>query len=122
MTGQTCQVKTRDAYGVTYANPLSPDFSVRFKTTSNAKSLNGINVDNFITEIIYNDDNEITIGDTTANDAIAVRLRASGSLNSQDRIAAILIEMSAQITAWIQENVMTGFPPVTAPIDPTVSE
>lgn len=69
------QILTRDAFGVTYANPTDPDFRVRFKTTSSQKSLNGVSVMNFVTEIIVNDNVPVTLGNTSANDPVAVRIR-----------------------------------------------
>lgn len=112
------QIKTRDAFGVTYADPLDPDFSVRFKTNVSRKSLNGVNVDNYITEVIINDTNEISVGSTSANDAIAVRLRVSGSVNSQDRLKAIIAQLALQVDAWGTENAFLGFEPSTAPVNP----
>lgn len=114
----TTQVLTRDAYGVTYADPTNPDFSVRFKTTRSAKGLNGVNVDNYLTEVIVNDSNEITIGSTTANDLLSVRVRVSGSIESHDRVKEILTSIASQLDTWGSENVYLGFEPGTAPINP----
>lgn len=112
------QVKTRDAFGTIYADPAEPDFSVRFKTSNSTKNLNGLKVDNYITEIIINDNEEITVGNVTANDAIAVRLRVSGSSKSQTRLKAILASLASQIPTWGSENVLLGFEPVTVPLNP----
>lgn len=109
------QILTRDAYGVTYANPTNPDFRVRFKTTSSQKSLNGVSVMNFVTEIIVNDNAPVTLGNTSANDPIAVRIRVSGSLASAARRDAILKSIAAQLGTWTNENVFAGFEPATAP-------
>lgn len=109
------QILTRDAFGVTYANPTDPDFRVRFKTTSSQKSLNGVSVMNFVTEIIVNDNVPVTLGNTSANDPVAVRIRVSGSLASAARRDAILKSIAAQLGTWTNENVFAGFEPATAP-------
>jgi len=79
-----------------------------------------VNVDNYITEIIVNDSNEVTIGSTTATDPLSVRIRASGSIESQDRLKAILISIASQLTAWTTENALLGFEPSTVPLNPSV--
>lgn len=107
-----------DAYGSIFVDPLDPNFSVRFKTTRTRKSLNGFAVDNFITEIIVSDINPITIGSTTTNDTLAVRIRTSGSELSQARLKAILLSVASQIPSWNNENVLLGFRPTTLPINP----
>lgn len=110
------QVLTRDANGVTFANPADPDYRVRFKTTTSNKSLNGVSVPNYITEIIVNDTVGVTVGTISANDAVAVRVRVSGSIASIDRRKAILKSIAGQLSAWADENVLSGFEPVTAPL------
>lgn len=112
------QVLTRDAFGVTYADPASPDFTVRFKTNRTVKNLNGISVDNYLTEVIVNDANEVTIGTATANDLLSVRVRISGSVDSMSRLKEIVDSISSQLTTWGNENAFLGFEPVTAPINP----
>lgn len=110
------QVLTRDANGVTFADPADPDYRVRFKTSTSNKSLNGVSVPNYVTEIIVNDTVGVTLGNVTANDAIAIRIRCSGSLNSMERRNAILASIASQLATWTSENVMTGFEPVTPPL------
>ncbi len=112
------QVLTRDAYGVTFADPASPDFTVRFKTSRSLKNLNGVSVDNYLCEIIVNDSNEVTLGSVTANDALSVRIRVSGSIESMDRLADILAAICGQTATWISENVLKGFEPSTVPVNP----
>lgn len=112
---KSTQILTRDAYGVTYANPTDPDYRVRFKTTSSQKSLNGVSVMNFVTEIIVNDNVEVALGKTSANDPVAVRIRVSGSLASAARRDAILKSIASQLGTWANENVFAGFEPATAP-------
>lgn len=109
------QILTRDATGVTFANPTDPDYRVRFKTTSSQKSLNGVSVMNFVTEIIVNDNVQVALGNTTANDPVAIRIRVSGSLASARRRDAILKSVALQLATWANENVFAGFEPKTAP-------
>lgn len=115
------QVLTRDAYGVTYADPAEPDFTVRFKTNRTLKGLNGVNVDNYLTEVIVNDRNEVTIGSVTANDPLSVRVRVSGSIESMARLKEIVTSIATQLDTWGNENVFLGFEPVTVPVNPPVA-
>lgn len=115
MTFPVTQVKTRDAYGLTYAAPSEPDFTVRFKTNVSSKVLGGSQVQNYMTEIIVNDLNPVTVGSGTVNDPISVRLKTSGALESRVRIAEVLTELAAKITTWESENVFIGFEPTTPP-------
>lgn len=114
------QVLTRDAYGVTYADPTDPDFTVRFKTTRAVKGLNGVNVDNYLTEIIANDNHTVTLGSVTAADPLSVRIRVSGSIESMDRLALILNSIAGQASTWVTENALLGFEPSTVPVNPSV--
>lgn len=118
MSNQT-QLYTHDAYGVTYADPSDPDFRVRFKTTQNRKSINGINVENYVNEIIVSDLHEVAMGNQTAVDTLAIRIRTSGSGLSQSRLGSILKSIASQLGDWTDENVLTGFEPVTLPLNPT---
>lgn len=113
------QFLNSDAYGSTFVDPTDPNFSVRFKTTRNRKNLNGIAVDNFVTEIIVSDLEPITVGSTDANDTLAVRVRVSGSEYSHARLQAILASVAEQIPTWNTENVLLGFRPSTVPVNPT---
>ena len=110
------QVLTRDANGVTFANPADPDYRVRFKTTTANKSLNGVSVPNYVTEIIVNDNVPVVLGSTSANDAVAVRVRMSGTIASIERRKAIVKSIASQLATWADENVMTGFEPATPPV------
>lgn len=114
----TTQKRGMDQYGPTYADPSDPDFTVRFKTTSGRKNLNGISVDNYITEIIVNDLYSVESGSNSATDALAVRVRVSGSSLSHDRLKEILAGLASQLATWGNENVLLGFEPQTAPINP----
>lgn len=115
MTFPVTQVKTRDAYGLTYAAPSDPDYTVRFKTNISNKVLGGTQVPNYLNEIIVNDMNPITVGTGLVNDPISVRLRTSGTLLSRVRIAEVLTELANKLVTWETENVFLGFEPTTLP-------
>lgn len=100
--------------GVVYADPADPGLSIRFKQTSQGKSLNGVPVENHVTEIIINDDNQISVAGSNAIDAISVRLRVSGSAQSKARVKALL-GVLASTNVWADEDVFSGFRPVTPP-------
>lgn len=100
--------------GVVYADPADPGLSIRFKQTSQGKSLNGVPVTNHVTEIIINDDNQVAVAGSNAIDAISVRLRVSGSAQSKARVKALLGVLASTDT-WADEDVFSGFRPVTPP-------
>lgn len=112
------QKRTSDATSVTFADPKDPNFTVRFKTTSSKKTLQGITTDNYVTEIIVNDDNEVILNSVTVSDPLSLRIKLSGAVVSQDRLKAIAKSVAAQLPVWYSENVMLGFEPVTAPVNP----
>jgi len=111
----TLSLQKQDATGQTYANPVKPDFTVRFRNSGVKKSLNGITVNNIMAEIIYNDNNAVTVGGVSASDAISVRLRVSGTLESATRINQFLTGLSAQMANWVSQSVFKGFNPTSAP-------
>lgn len=111
----TLSVKSQDSSGVTYADPAKPDMSVRFRFSTVSKSLNGVQVPNYSTEIIANDNNAIVVGGVDALDALSVRIRVSGTLQSKARLRDILTSIAAGCAQWETENVMQGFRPATAP-------
>lgn len=104
--------------GAIYADPLKPTATCRFKTTSGAKTIDGIRLQNVVTEIIFNDVNPVTSGAKTANDALSVRIRVSGSVESHSRLKALLVSLASQVDEWGTENVLLGFEPTTKPINP----
>lgn len=114
----TTQIKTRDAYGVTYADPADTDFTVRFKTTTANKTLAGQTVQNNVSEIIVNDIVTAAVGSAQVTDNVSVRIRVSGSRLSDARKSAILKSVAAQLPAWADQHVLSGFDPVTAPVNP----
>lgn len=117
MTDRNLQLYSQQPNGVTYADPLDPDFTVRFKTNSSGKSLNGVQTVNYATEIIVNDTHGITINGIGANDALSVRVRTSGSIGSMDRLAVMLGAIASQLPTWCNENVLVGFQPTTVPFN-----
>lgn len=109
---------TRQQNGVTYANPEDPNYQVRFKTSIGRKSISGITVDNYITEVIISDLNTVQIGTASINDALSVRIRVSGSGASRARLGKILDALAKDITKWNSEGVLAGFEPATVPTTP----
>jgi len=108
--------------GVIYADPALPTLTSRFRNTTSNKTLNGVNVVNYLTEIIVNDQNEITVATgVTANDAVSVRLRVSGAAGSAARKAVLLHALADQINTWAGEHVFEGFNPTTAPVIPAAA-
>ena len=113
---QTLKIKTRDSYGVTFADPTDPNYSVRFKSTSGKKKIGNINADNYVTEIIYSDLNAVSLNTETANDTLSVRLRISGTGMSMTQLKQIVSDLAAQVDTWASEDVFTGFDPATPPV------
>jgi len=103
--------------GVVYADPADPGLTIRFKQADQGKSLNGLPVTNHATEIIINDDNAVTISGQPAVDAISIRLRVSASSQSKARVKALL-GVLALTSTWADEDVFSGFRPVTTPTVP----
>lgn len=118
MTAKNTQKFRDNADGVTFVDPTETDFTVRFKTTANPKSLGDARVQNYISEIIINDLNNVTVAGATVQDAVSVRLRVSGAAESMARIKAIVDNLATQIGTWETENVFLGFEPTTVPTNP----
>lgn len=112
----TLSVKSQDNTGVSYADPAKPDCIIRFRFSSTVKALNGVSTPNYATEIIVNDNNAITVGGVSAQDALSIRVRVSGSLGSKTRLRQLLTSLASQLGTWETENVMQGFRPATAPV------
>lgn len=104
--------------GQVYADPADPGFTTRFKTTSAQKSLNGQRTTNYVSEIIINDDHTVVIGSQSVVDAVSVRLRVSGAVESMARIKEIVNNLGAQLQDWTDEDVFIGFAPTTVPENP----
>lgn len=117
MAAVTLQVIRQEATGVVYADPAKPDTTCRFRNTNAQKTLNGVPVPNYRTEIIYNDNNSIEVATgVNAVDAVSIRLSVSGTLLSATRINNILNSLAAQLSAWETQNVFKGFLPTSAPV------
>lgn len=114
------QLYSRDANGVTFADPTDPDYTIRFKNTQTRKSLGGTQVDNYVEEIVINDLVPVTLGNQTANDSVSVRIRISGSSASHARVKSIMKSVAAQLPGWADGNVALGFEPSTPPATPAV--
>lgn len=111
-----------DAVSVTFADPKDPDFTVRFKTTTSKKTLQGIATDNYVTEIIVNDDNPVTLNGQSVTDPLSLRIKVSGAVVSQDRLKTISASIASQLPTWYTENVFLGFEPVTVPVNPNAAK
>lgn len=109
------QLYSRKANGVTYSDPARPSFTVRMKTSSSPKTLDGLRTNNIVTEIIVNDKVTITKDGATSDDPISVRVRISGSQLSHDALKYVLKGLAPQLTAWSDQNVVLGFEPTTVP-------
>lgn len=114
---KSLQLYSQQPNGVTFANPDKPDFQVRFKTTNQPKLIDGVRTTNYITEIIATDINSIELGSKSLRDAVSVRIRVSGSIESHGRMTEIIGNLASQLPAWVSENVLSGFHPVTSPVD-----
>jgi len=117
MPNTTLSLLRRENTGVIYADPAKPDMTVRFRNTSTNKVLNGVSVKNYLTEIIYNDNNPIEVADgVSASDAISIRFRVSGANLSAARITQIINSFAVQVQAWDTQNAFKGFDPTSAPV------
>lgn len=114
------KVFKRDSNGVTFVDPENPTFSVRFKTVSARKSIDGLPLQNVACDIIVNDTNMVTIGGKTVGDPLSIRVRTSGASVSQVRLVSVLTSVASQLAAWAGEDVLLGFEPVTVPVNPAV--
>lgn len=110
------KLQRQNADGVTYADPVDPNMTVRFRNSATVKSLSGVPVENYATEIIYNDDNAITVSGVAAQDAVSIRLRVSATKESAVRVKQILTSMAAQLDEWADEAVFVGFQPESIPV------
>lgn len=104
--------------GPIFSDPTDPDFTVRFKTSTAPKSLNGARTTNYVTEIIVNDNCDVVIGGVNAVDALSVRLRVSGSIESMARLVSVVNSLASQVSTWGDEDVWLGFDPTTVPVNP----
>lgn len=113
------QEKTRDAYGVTYASVANPDTTVRVKVNPSPKVLAGQSVKNYVSEIIFNENNDILIGTSpnqvAAVDPLSVRIKVSGTNESMARLKEILTGLRISSPVWETDNYLIGFVPSVNP-------
>lgn len=114
------KVFKRDATGVTFVDPVRPTFSVRFKTISARKSIDGLPLQNVATDIIVNDLNNVVVAGKTIGDPLSIRIRTSGATVSMTRLVSILNSVAGQLDNWATEDVLLGFEPTTLPVNPAV--
>lgn len=114
------KVFKRDSTGVTYVDPVRPTFSVRFKTVSARKSIDGLPLQNVATDIIINDLNMVDVAGKTVGDPLSIRVRTSGATVSMTRLVSILNSVAGQLDNWAAEDVFLGFEPTTLPVNPVV--
>lgn len=110
------KLQRQDANGVSYADLTDPDLTVKIRNAVARKSLSGVPVDNYTTEVVYNDNNAVVVAGVNAQDAVSVRLRVSATKESAVRVKNILLSMAAQVGAWSDEGVFLGFQPETVPV------
>lgn len=111
----TFKVQKTENTGIIYADPSDPGCTVRLKHSAQVKNLNGVSVTNQVTEIIANDDVNITIGDVPAVDAVSIRVRVSGALQSTPRKKALIAALFTTLNTWAGEDVLSGFNPTSVP-------
>lgn len=117
MSINTLMLFSQQPNGVTYCDPADPDFTVKFKSTSSQKVLDGKKVQNVITEITANDTYSVVVGGGPVSDALSVRIRTSGSVPSMPRLKQMLLDAAGKLGTWSDENVLIGFKPTTPPIN-----
>lgn len=115
MSKRQLKLFSQQPNGTVWADSSDPNYTVRFKTSSAPKILDGQRTMNHVTEIIVNDTSNVTIGAKVVPDALSVRVRASGSTEAQPDLAQALRDVAAQLDTWIGEDVLLGFAPGTAP-------
>lgn len=101
--------------GAIFMSPAKPSYSVRFKTLRSPKKLGSIQTENVVQEIIATALNQVNVGNNTADDAISVRIRVSGSVLSEAAVNALATAIASSVPAWTAEHVMVGYNPVTPP-------
>lgn len=114
----TFKVQKTENTGIVYADPADPGLTVRVKHSTQGKTLNGVQVANQVTEVIVNDDNNITVNGVAAVDAVSLRLRVSGGIQSTPRKKSLLAALRATLDAWEDEDVLSGFNPTSVPVAP----
>lgn len=112
----TFKVQKTENTGIVYAEPTDPDNTVRVKHSSQVKNLAGVTATNQVTEIIVNDNFNVTLGGVAAVDALSIRVRISGTLQASGRKKALLTALMASLEQWKDEDILSGFNPVSVPV------
>lgn len=112
----TLKLYSTQSNGVTYSDPVDPDYQVRFKTTSSPKNLDGQRVQNYVTEIAMSNTHDVNVGSKVVQDTLSVRLRISGAGVSVSALKKMVSDLASQVNTWAGEDVLLGFNPETAPV------
>lgn len=113
----TLKLYSQQPNGVTFSDPTDPDYTIRFKTNASPKIINGLRTTNYVHELIINEVAAVSgLGDGSSTEALSVRLRTSGSLESIPALKAMVSDLAAQLDQWLTEDILVGFPPATAPV------
>lgn len=110
----TQKVKDRDQFGVTFADPASPNDTTRVKQETKTKTINGISLDNNTLEIVGLRSAPVK-SDGSVTETISVRIKVSGSSLNQAAARDLAKDVMAATTAWLDEDVFVGFDPLTVP-------
>lgn len=119
MPSTNTKVYSRGTNGVLFADPANPGFTVRFKTSTTQKVIDGLRMDNYATEIIVNEAHLATIGTDQFSDPLSIRIRVSGAAVSMARLKEVLNSIALQLPTWGTEDVLLGFEPSSVPVRPT---
>lgn len=109
----TYKVKDRDNYGVTFADPAFPNNTRRVKQTPSTKNVSGVSYDANTLEVIALEKGEVVSG---INETISVRVIIKSSTKNQATAKALAKSVFANTSVWLDEDVLTGFDPVTIPL------
>lgn len=111
MTTRQLKLYSQQTNGNTWADPSDPDYTVRFKTNASPKSIDGQRTTNYMTEIIVNDNYPVSVGGKDVVDALSVRIRTSGAIESISQLNAMVDDVVSQLKAvWLADDVLSGFP------------
>lgn len=113
------QLQKSDGNSTTWVDPAELDRTVRLKQTQTGKSVNGVPMINYKTELIIGDSNGFTAESGEAvTDTLSVRLSVSGAAGSQSTMEDLLSLVANCITIWDGENWVVGFTPSIPPAVP----
>lgn len=112
------KLKFRDANGLTYGDPSDSTFTVRFKRNQSSKTLDGNQVINQVSEIIWNCAPLVEVGDDTSRDYMSIRVRVSGADVSLAKRKALLAQVAKDLAVYATDDTIAGFDPTIAPTNP----